>query len=71
MLDKNKRYLLICESPNKVKSISSILKELGYNNIVVMASVGHITKINDSGLYNSALVQQGRQKLRSANSGAI
>ena len=55
MIDKNKRYLLICESPNKVKTINSILKELGYNNVIVMASVGHITKINDSGLYNMGI----------------
>lgn len=55
MLDKNKRYLLICESPNKVQTIKNILKELNYNNIIVMASVGHITKINDSGLYNMGI----------------
>ena len=55
MLDKSKRYLLILESPNKKATVSSILKELGYNNVVVMASVGHITKINDSGVYNMGI----------------
>ena len=55
MLDKSKRYLLILESPNKVKTVSSILKELGYSNVTVMASVGHITRINDSGLYNMGI----------------
>lgn len=55
MLDKNKKYLLILESPNKKSTVSSILKELGYSNVTVMASVGHITKINDSGLYNMGI----------------
>lgn len=40
--------LLIVESPNKVKTISQFLSK----EYVVKASVGHITKINDSGLYN-------------------
>ena len=55
MLDKNKKYLLILESPNKKSTVSSILKELGYSNVTVMASVGHITRINDSGLYNMGI----------------
>ena len=55
MLDKSKRYLLILESPNKKATVSSILKELGYNNVVVMASIKHITKINDSGVYNMGI----------------
>ena len=40
--------LLIVESPNKVKTISQFLSK----EYVVKASVGHITKIRDSGLYN-------------------
>ena len=55
IIDKNKRYLLIVESPNKVKTVTEILKSLGYNNIIVKASVGHITKIADSGLYNMGI----------------
>lgn len=55
MIDKNKRCLFILESPNKKSSVSSILKELGFTNFVVMASVGHITRINDSGLYNMGI----------------
>lgn len=51
-LNKQDRILLIVESPNKVKTISSILKELGYKNIIVQASVGHISHIKDSGDYN-------------------
>lgn len=54
-MEKNKRILLICESPNKVKTISQILKELGYKNIIVQASVGHITHIQDSGEYNMGI----------------
>ena len=54
-IDSEKRYLLICESPNKVKSISQILKSLGYNNVIVQASVGHITHIADTGEYNMGI----------------
>ena len=41
--------LIIVESPNKVKTISSFIDSRKY---VVAASVGHITKIKDDGLYN-------------------
>ena len=54
-IDTSKRYLLICESPNKVKSISQILKSLGYTNVIVQASVGHITHIADTGEYNMGI----------------
>ena len=54
-INKKDRFLLICESPNKVKSITAILKELGYKNIIVQASVGHITEINNSGVYNMGI----------------
>ena len=46
------RVLLICESPNKVKTISSILRGLGINNCIVIASCGHITRIADVGEFN-------------------
>ena len=46
------RVLLICESPNKVKTISSILRRLGINNCIVIASCGHITRIADVGEFN-------------------
>ena len=55
IIDNKKRYLLIVESPNKIKSITAILKDLGYNNIIVQASVGHISHINDSGEYNMGI----------------
>lgn len=51
-LNKTDRCLMIVESPNKVKTISSILKDLGYKNIIVQASVGHISHIKDCGEYN-------------------
>ena len=55
VIDKNKRYLMIVESPNKVKTITEILKSLGYSNIIVKASVGHISKIADEGEYNMGI----------------
>ena len=51
-LNTTDRILLIVESPNKIKTITGILKELGYKNIIVEASVGHISRIKDSGEYN-------------------
>jgi len=51
MLDKKKRTLIIVESPNKVPTISKILKDAGYNKCVVKASVGHICEIQNGGTY--------------------
>lgn len=51
-LNTSDRILMIVESPNKVKTISEILKNIGYRNIIVQASVGHISHIADSGLFN-------------------
>jgi len=42
------KTLIIVESPNKCQTIKSFLPD----NYVVAASVGHITKIQNSGLYN-------------------
>lgn len=52
-----KHILLIVESPNKIKTIQKILKDLGFNNIYVKASVGHISHIADSGIYNMGIDQ--------------
>ena len=53
---KSKRILIIVESPNKVKTISKILKDAGYSKAVVMASVGHISEIRNGGsYYNSGI----------------
>ena len=54
-LKQYKRILMIVESPNKCSTISKILKELKINNAVVMASVGHITEIKDTGVYNMGI----------------
>ena len=50
------KILIIVESPNKVKTISSILKNAGYSKAVVMASVGHIMALGNGGpAYNSGI----------------
>ena len=41
-MPKNLNYLIIVESPNKVKTISQFLP----NNYKVMASVGHISELS-------------------------
>ena len=43
--------LFIVESPNKVKTLKTFLS----SNYTVMASVGHVTKIADSGIYNMGI----------------
>jgi DNA topoisomerase-1 len=43
-----KKYLVLVESPNKCHSISAVLG----SSYTVMASAGHITKIEDTGKYN-------------------
>lgn len=48
---KEEKILMIVESPNKVAT----LKEFLPSNYTVMASVGHISRINDSGLYNMGI----------------
>ena len=55
-MSKSDNILIIVESPNKVKTISSILKNAGYTKAVVMASVGHIVVLADGGpAYNSGI----------------
>jgi DNA topoisomerase-1 len=56
MIDKTDKILIIVESPNKVKTISEILKRAGYVNTVVMASVGHIMELRNGGsAFNSGI----------------
>ena len=50
MRDKNLKYLVIVESPNKTKHFQEYLKKAGYQ-VTVMASVGHIANIKDGGTY--------------------
>ena len=56
MINKTDNILIIVESPNKVKTISEILKKAGYTKATVMASVGHIMKLKDGGpAFNSGI----------------
>ena len=55
-MNKTDKILVIVESPNKVKTISGILKKAGYSKAVVLASVGHIVFLDDGGpAYNSGI----------------
>ena len=56
MINKTDNILIIVESPNKVKTITNILKKANYINTIVMASVGHIVELKDGGpAYNSGI----------------
>lgn len=48
------RKLLIVESPNKIKTLQQILKNAGHS-FIVMASVGHISEIKNSGEFNMGI----------------
>lgn len=53
---KNKKILVIVESPNKVAHVRDYLKKAGYSNINVQASVGHIMELANGGdYYNSGV----------------
>lgn len=59
-----KKLLIIVESPNKVKTISGILKNAGYSKAVVLASVGHIMTLADGGpAYNSGIYPKQKFKM--------
>lgn len=61
------KTLIIVESPNKVKTISSILKKAGYDNITVMASVGHIMALGNGGpAFNSGIYPKQKFKMNLA-----
>ena len=47
---KDKKLLVIVESPNKVSHIQKYLRDAGYK-VSVMASVGHIMQLADGGSY--------------------
>ena len=49
MINKTDKILAICESPNKVKTISGILKKAGYTNSTVTSSVGHLMELKNGG----------------------
>lgn len=56
------RILILIESPNKQKTIKEILSGTKYANAVVMASVGHISEIKNSGLYNMGIDPENKFK---------
>lgn len=56
MLSKKDRVLFLVESPEKAKTITRIFRDEGYPNVVVMATVGHFTKLKDGpGYYNTGI----------------
>lgn len=55
IINPKDNILMLVESPNKISTITNILKKNKLDNITVMASVGHITKIQDTGLYNMGI----------------
>lgn len=66
-IQKTDKFLVIVESPNKVKTISKILKSAGYTKAAVIASVGHIMKLADGGpAYNSGIYPKQKFKLNLA-----
>jgi DNA topoisomerase-1 len=63
-ISKSERLLVIAESPNKVKTLTSILKNAGYARAVVTASVGHIMVLKDGGpAYNSGIYPKKQFKM--------
>lgn len=64
---KADKTLIIVESPNKVKTISSILKKAGYDNTIVMASIGHIMALGNGGpAFNSGIYPKQQFKMNLA-----
>jgi len=63
-MNKTDKILVIVESPNKVKTISAILKNAGYTKASVIASVGHIMKLADGGpAWNSGIYPKQKFKM--------
>lgn len=58
------KFLVIVESPNKVKTVSNILKKAGYEKAIVMASVGHIMELQNGGpCFNSGIYPKEEFKM--------
>lgn len=65
--NNTEKILVVVESPNKVKTISSILKNAGYSKAAVLASVGHIMVLKDGGpAYNSGIYPKQKFKMNLA-----
>lgn len=54
LFDKNKRVLILVESPEKAKTITKIFRDAGYSKVVIQATFGHFTKIADGGGYHNS-----------------
>ena len=53
---KDNKITIIVESPNKIKTITTLLKDTPYKNAKVLASIGHIIEIEDgTGYFNSGI----------------
>lgn len=64
ILDKKLRYLILVESPEKSKTITKIFRDAGYNNVTVMATIGHFTKLNiGTGYYNTGIYPEDNFKI--------
>lgn len=61
---KTDKILVIVESPNKVKTISNILKKAGFSSANVSASVGHIMELGNGGTaFNSGITPEKQFKM--------
>ena len=60
-IPKDKKILIIVESPNKVTTIKNILKKAGYSNISVAASVGHIMELANGGSYHNSGIEPTKE----------
>lgn len=55
-IQKTDKILVIVESPAKSKTITKILKNAGYSKTTVIATAGHISKLDDGGpAYNTGI----------------
>lgn len=64
-MSKADKILVLVESPNKVKTISTILKNAGYSKASVIASVGHVMKLADGGpAWNSGIYPKQKFKMK-------
>lgn len=64
---KAEKFLIIVESPNKVKTINNILQKAGYTGAKTVASVGHIITLKNGGpAFNSGIYPKQNFKLNLA-----
>lgn len=64
MKAQENKILVIVESPNKVKTITQILKNAGYKHAIVKASVGHIMVLGNGGpAFNSGIYPKQKFKM--------